>query len=176
MSQDNLIKPIGEILQNAGLVSSSQIEVALHDQQYYQDLRIGEILALRGWIEQSTVDFFVQEWLELLKKKNSQPLGFYFKKASLLSDKQIQMILAEQNQTCLRFGATAVLKGFLKQHTVDFFLTHLFPHQAIASDYITRHFENPTQTTEIDYITQEDINYWVKLSTEKITHGAEGVV
>ena len=172
MSQDNLVKPIGEILQTAGLVSSSQIEVALYDQQYYQDMRIGEILALRGWIEQSTVDFFVKEWLELLKKRDCRPLGFYLKQASLLTEKQIQMILAEQNQTCLRFGATAVLKGFLKQSTIDFFLTNLFPEQAIASSYITRHFETTTPTTEIDLISQEDINYWVKLSTQKIMGGA----
>ncbi|MGK7895664.1 MAG: hypothetical protein AB4372_19125 [Xenococcus sp. (in: cyanobacteria)] len=168
MSNDNLVKPIGEILQNAGLVSPAQIEVALNDQKYYQDMRIGEILALRGWIEQSTVDFFVTEWLKILKTRDYQPLGFYLQKASLLTDNQIQMILTEQHQTCLRFGAMAVLKGFLKQSTIDFFLKNLFPEQAVASSYITRHFETTTPTTEINYISQEDINYWVKLSTEKI--------
>lgn len=168
MSNYNLAKPIGELLQNAGLITPSQIEVALHDQQCYQEMRIGEILALRGWIEQSTVDFFVKEWFCLLKTKESQPLGFYLKKASLLNEKQIDLILTEQHQTCLRFGAIAVLKGFLKQNTIDFFLTNLFPHQALASSYITRHFEKPTVTTETEYISEEDINYWVKLSTQKI--------
>ncbi len=172
MSHNNLVKPIGEILQNAGLVSPAQIEVALHDQQYYQDMRLGEILALRGWIEQSTVDFFVREWLEILKTRNYQPLGFYLQKASLLTENQIQMILAEQNQTCLRFGATAVLKGFLKQNTIDFFLNNLFPEQAVASSYITRHFETIPPKTETDYISEEEIKYWVKLSTQKIANKA----
>ena len=171
MSNHNVAKPIGELLQNAGLISPSQIEVALHDQKCYQEMRIGEILALRGWVEQSTVDFFVKEWLYLLNTKDYQPLGFYLKKASLLTDKQIKMILTEQNQTCLRFGAIAVLKGFLKQNTIDFFLTNLFPDQAIASSYITRHFEKQTISTETDYISQEDITYWVKLSAEKISSG-----
>lgn len=169
MSNYNIAKPIGELLQNAGLITSSQIEVALHDQKCYQEMRLGEILALRGWIEQSTVDFFVKEWLCLLKTKDNQPLGFYLRKASLLTDKQIKMILTEQHQTCLRFGAIAVLKGFLKQNTLDFFLTNLFPDQAVASSYITRHFEKQTLSTETDYISQEDINYWVKLSTQKIS-------
>ncbi len=169
MSNSNLIKPIGEILQNAGLITPSQIEVALHDQTYHQDMRIGEILALRGWIEQKTVDFFVQEWWNLLRLKDQQPLGFYLKKASLLTDQQIEMILAEQNQICLRFGATAVLKGFLQQNTLDFFLTNLFPEQALLSPYITRHFENPKETIHKDYISKEDIAYWVRLSEQTVT-------
>ena len=137
MSNYHLVKPIGEVLRNAGLVSTYQLEVALRDQTYYQDMRIGEILALRGWVEQSTVDFFVNEWLNLLHRKRSQPLnqplGFYLKKASLLTEREIQMILAEQNQTCLRFGATAVIKGFVKQGTIDYFLNNLFPDQAMSS-------------------------------------------
>ena len=173
MSNYNLIKPIGEILQSAGLVSPSQIEVALRDQQYYQDMRIGEILALRGWVEQATVDFFVTEWFSMIRQQNYHPLGFYLKKASLLTEKQIQMVLEEQNQTCLRFGATAVLKGYLKQNTIDFFLNNLFPDQALTSTYITRHFERRTETTETVYISQEDINHWVKLSTQHIIRSSK---
>ena len=57
MANHNLVKPIGEILQNAGLVSASQIEVALHDQTHHEDMLIGEILALRGWIDHSNSKF-----------------------------------------------------------------------------------------------------------------------
>ena len=175
MSNLNLVKPIGEILQNAGLITSSQIEVALHDQTYYHDLRLGEILALRGWIEQDTVDFFVKEWFSLINQQENHPIGFYLKKASLLSEKQIQMILVEQNQTCLRFGATAVLKGFLKQDTIDFFLENLFPNRALSSSYITRHIEMSTATIDehkiTQEITQEDITHWVELCEQTITIG-----
>ncbi|HEY9768904.1 MAG TPA: hypothetical protein V6C71_10480 [Coleofasciculaceae cyanobacterium] len=61
MSKFVTFKPIGEILQEADLITSPQLEVALRDQNYYQDMRLGEILALRGWIKQDTADFFVQE-------------------------------------------------------------------------------------------------------------------
>ncbi|MEM9274231.1 MAG: hypothetical protein AAGA80_14895 [Cyanobacteria bacterium P01_F01_bin.143] len=168
MSNYHIVKPIGEILQNAGLVSPYQVEVALRDQIYYQDMLIGEILALRGWVEQSTVDFFVNEWLSILKRKRSHPLGFYLKQASLLTEREIQMILAEQNQTCLRFGATAVLKGLVKQDTIDYFLDNLFPDQTMASSYITRIFDNTPEPTDKDTISQEDITYWVRLSEQKI--------
>ena len=62
MSKFITFKPIGEILQEAGLITSPQLQVALRDQTYYQDMRLGEILALRGWVGQETADFFAQEW------------------------------------------------------------------------------------------------------------------
>ncbi len=35
-----------------------------------QALRLGEILAIRGWIEQQTGDFFADEWQSLLEQQN----------------------------------------------------------------------------------------------------------
>ena len=51
-------KPIGELLTSAGLISEGQLQTALYDQQAYQDMRLGEILATRGWLHQKTADFF----------------------------------------------------------------------------------------------------------------------
>lgn len=121
------LKPLGEVLQQADLISAAQIEVALRDQIEYQDMRIGEILALRGWIKQETADFFAQQWLILLEQKRKQPLGYYLKEAALLNERQISTILAEQKQeqTRMLFGELAVSKGWIKQHTIDFFLEYL---------------------------------------------------
>ncbi|NJK49179.1 hypothetical protein HC931_14245 [Candidatus Gracilibacteria bacterium] len=58
---------MGELLEDAGLVSPAQIEIALQDQTIYADMRIGEILALRGWLKQETADFFVDK-LPTIKK------------------------------------------------------------------------------------------------------------
>ena len=126
-SQLSSLKPLGEVLQQADLVSAAQIEVALRDQTQYQDMRIGEILAVRGWIRQETADFFAQQWLTLLEQKRKQPLGYYLKEAALLNEHQISTILAEQKQghIWMRFGELAVSKGWLKQHTIDFFLEYL---------------------------------------------------
>ncbi|MGF1479758.1 MAG: FHA domain-containing protein [Cyanophyceae cyanobacterium] len=123
-------KPLGAILQEAGLVSAAQIEMALRDQAV-TELKLGEILALRGWLKQETVNFVVDQWQSFsyqdwanpcAEGDRPQPIGQYFKQAALLTDKQIQAILAEQQQTGLRFGSVAVLKGLLKQSTLDFFL------------------------------------------------------
>ena len=131
------IQPLGQILQEASLISPAQIEVALYDRSCYQDLRLGEILALRGWIEQETADFFADCWNDLIDKhKQRYPLGYYLQQAGLLSDVQIKSVLEEQNLIWMRFGSIAVLKGWLKQGTLDFFLRNLFPEFVNASPFI----------------------------------------
>jgi hypothetical protein len=122
-------KLLGEILQEAGLVSPAQIQMALQDQSIYEDMRLGEILALRGWVKQETADFLVERLPIICKQPNKKPLGIYLKEAALLNDEQIKAILAEQQQLHLdrrtRFGKLVVIKGWLKQSTVDFFLDRL---------------------------------------------------
>jgi hypothetical protein len=127
MSKTSTIKPLGTVLQEAELISSAQIEVALRAQPLSGNLRLGEILAQRGWIKQETADFFADLWPTLVKERSQQPLGQYFQKAALLDEKQIETILSEQTQTQtqLKFGELAVKKGWLKQATVDFFLAYL---------------------------------------------------
>jgi hypothetical protein len=121
-------KLLGEILQEAGLVSPAQIQIALQDQSIYEDMRLGEILALRGWVKQETADFLVEQLPIISKQPNKKPLGIYLKEAALLDEEQIKTILAEQKLNLdhrTRFGKLVVLKGWLKQSTVDFFLDRL---------------------------------------------------
>ena len=120
-------KRLGIILLEADLVSVAQIEVALHDQVHSPNLRLGEILAIRGWIKQETADFFAQDWPNLIKQKSRQRLGWYLQQAALLKEKDIKKILDEQRFTGVRFGTVAVLQGILKSTTLDFFLMYLFP-------------------------------------------------
>lgn len=117
-------KPLGLVLQKAALVSSAQIEVALRDRREYKDLRIGEILALHGWIKSQTADFFAEQWPILIEEQWQYPIGYYLKQAALLNDIQINAIVAEQEQIAkrLRFGELAVKKQWLKPDTIDLFL------------------------------------------------------
>lgn len=164
MSKFITFKPIGEILTEADLITKPQLEVALRDQIYNENMLLGEILALRGWIKQDTADFFVQEWSRLINRRIEHPIGFYFSKAGLLSERDIQKILAEQSKYSLRFGDLAVKKGLLKPTTVKFFIKNLFPSQL--------YFSNKTKELkpEKNIITKDDITYWVTLSSQKVTH------
>ncbi|MBE9042893.1 pentapeptide repeat-containing protein [Pleurocapsales cyanobacterium LEGE 10410] len=123
---DDFDKPIGQILIEAGLISISQIELALREQEHY-GLRLGEILVSHGWIKQETIDFFCEQWPELLKQKK-QPLAYYFQAASLLDTEQVNAVtrLQKLKHKKVRFHRLAVEQGYLKQKTVDFFLAYLF--------------------------------------------------
>ena len=122
-------KLIGETLLEADLVSIHQIKVALQDQRYNPNLLLGEILAIRGWVEEETADFFALDWPNLLKHNSREPLGWYLQQAGFLEAKDVNRILEEQSTREVRFGSLAVMYGFLKQTTLDFFLRYLFPQE-----------------------------------------------
>lgn len=127
---------LGQILQTAGLISGSQIQVALVDREYNPNLRLGEILAVRGWLEQQTADFFADEWQFLIQQPEKQPLGYYLEKSGLLSREQIYSVLQEQKQIWIKFGSVAVLKGLIKEKTLNFFLANLFPLALSKSSFV----------------------------------------
>lgn len=129
-------KTLGEILQEADLVSFRQIELALQDKMQYPDLRIGELLAHKKLIKPETADFFAQDWTKAMIESEKNALGYYLKQAAILDSVQIELILAEQRASGVRFGTVAVFQGFIKSTTLDFFLTNLFPEESKASPFI----------------------------------------
>lgn len=123
-------QPLGEILVNAGLISTDQLTLALQNQTIpgYEDFKIGEILSLRGWVKQDTCDFFVVRWPEILQEINAserQKIGFYLLEAHLLTPQQKIKILEIQQHHKALFGQIAATQGFVKQKTVDFFVKQL---------------------------------------------------
>lgn len=151
---------LGEILRDADLITEAQIQVALQDQQY-SPLPIGEILVVRGWLHQETVDFFAESWLRMVKTRDRRPLGYYLQQAYLLQEEQVNLILEEQIKLGVRFGSVAVLKGWVTQKTLDYFLEHLMPEAITTSAFQGRNsqgniaFGRDTRLqTETSYETQ----------------------
>ncbi|MGD1921749.1 MAG: pentapeptide repeat-containing protein [Pleurocapsa sp.] len=120
-------KPLGQILIEAGLISISQIELALQEQKE-KNLRIGEILVSHNWISLETIDFFCDRWSDLIQEKQKRPIAYYFLEAGLLTRDQCEAIIRLQKlkQKKVRFHRLATEQGYLKQTTVDFFLAYLF--------------------------------------------------
>lgn len=138
-SQPNDKKPLGQLLNEAGLISAHQIEIALQEQVEIPRLKIGEIFSLRGWINQETADFFVERWDKLLRKKQKRPLVYYLRRAALLDENQINFLMEQRksSQQKVRFHQLAIQHGFLKQQTVDFFLRNLLaPHKQKKSSTV----------------------------------------
>ena len=132
MSKNYALKPIGTALLQAGLVDQIQLQIALKQQSQSPQIPLGKILALRGWIKQETADFFAEKLPQLLQLKHRQPFGQYLQAAGLLNEQQIRAILYDQTKTGLKFGVLAVLKGWLNQSTIDFFL-NFFPPEELSS-------------------------------------------
>ncbi len=116
---------LGESLVRAGLINTHHVEVALRDAYDRTDLKFGEILALRGWVDQETADFFADTLHQIAAEVERQPIGQYFKAAKLLTEEQISKVLKTQQDCSIRFGELAVAHHYLKQQTLDFMLPYL---------------------------------------------------
>ncbi len=131
-------RPLGEMLKRAGLLSPAQLAVVLQDQKWQPDLRIGDILEVRGWVERDAIEFFAEQWPKLARGGRDRPIGYYFQQAGLLSAQQVEALLQEQAQAGLRIGALAVLHGWLSQETLDWFLRSLAPEESASSAFMKR--------------------------------------
>lgn len=152
-----LIRPLGRVLRKAGFISKCQVRLALRDQKMCNNLRIGDIFVLRGWVKEETVEFFAQDWPKIIKKGADKPIEYYLKLAGILSDNQIEQILKEQAQTGLQFGAIAVIKGWLQQITLDFFLAHLAPEEKAHSPFVGKQDNTDNNGSQELYIGQGKI-------------------
>lgn len=155
----NLItKPLGEILQEAGLINQGQLQVVLREQNIYTDLKIGEILALHGWLKQETADFFAETMRQLISEETCKiQIGNFFHQASLLSQKDIYDILNEQKKTGVKFGSIAVLKGFIKEQTLDFYLENFTLQTNKKTDF--QYKDKETLTHKRLYLQNQNKSY-----------------
>lgn len=124
-------EPLGQLLKRAGLINQAQLDLALQNQAIsgYEDLKLGEILSLRGWVRQETSDFFAARWEQVKAAARigqfKRKLGDYLYEAHLLNAEQIMDILEYQRKNKILFGHIAVSKGYIKQETLNFFIENL---------------------------------------------------
>jgi hypothetical protein len=121
-------KPIGELLKEAGLINTGQLQVALVEKQLYPSLKLGEIVSLHGWLKQETADFFAEQ-IKNMDPHQKLSLGEYFCQAGLLTQQEIQQLKIEQRKSGMKFSSIAVDAGLVKQKTIDFFLNNFILEQ-----------------------------------------------
>lgn len=115
-------QPIGELLHQAGLLTTEQVQEILKAKATYPKLQFGQLLAQRGWLKPETVNFLIENLPRLPAAREKQLIGMCLLAAGLLTEEQIQIILREQHQNGSngsRFGTIAADHGWLKQETVD---------------------------------------------------------
>ena len=139
---------IGEQLMGAGLISEAQLQVVLRDQGLNGSLyRLGEILVLRGWLKQETLDFFIDNCINSGEDSSELRLGDYLVSAKLLTRDQVDQLLREQHSSGIRLGSMAVLYGWLNQKTLNFMLHQFFPDKVQEPDFQMDHMNVSSYTT-----------------------------
>jgi hypothetical protein len=121
-------KPIGQILQEAGLINTAQLNVALANKKLYPHLKLGEIVVLHGWLKQETADFFAEE-IKQIESNQEIAIGECFYQAALLTQQDIDKLLLEQRNSGVEFTSVAVKKGLIKQKTMNFFSNYFMLEQ-----------------------------------------------
>ncbi len=114
--------PLGEILQQAGLLSPQHIRQTLKIQQQHQEHRFGEILVQQGYLPPETVRFFTRDLPDLVQSDRKLRLGDYFDRAGLLKPDQIMETLQQQSLTQRKFGEIITQKGWVNPKTLDWFV------------------------------------------------------
>ena len=114
--------PLGEILQQAGLLSPQSIRKALQIQKQERDHRFGEILIQQGYLPSETINFFVNDLPELVHSDHKLRLGDYLNNAGLLLPEQISETLLQQSLTQRKFGEIITQKGWVNPKTLDWFV------------------------------------------------------
>lgn len=117
-----LRQPIGQRLSQAGLLPLTKLQLVLEDQKHQPDLQLGEILLLRGWIQETTLTFFLNlEAAACCPQFRSLPIGERLQRAGLVSEADIQKALQEQKQLRGKLGQILALQGVVSQLTADYF-------------------------------------------------------
>ena len=116
---------LGQMLQEAGLLSFRQVDTILMLQLDDRRQRFGEIVVQRRLLKQDTVDFFADRLPLLMQAPWRYPLGQYLRMAALLDDEQTSTILLEQWARPVRFGDVAVSRGWVERQTVDWLLGYI---------------------------------------------------
>lgn len=115
--------PLGEILQQAGLLSPQHIrEVLKIQQQHQQNYLFGEILIQQGYLPSATIDFFADDLPKLVQSQDKLRLGDYLHHAGLLKPEQIAETLQQQALTNYKFGEIVTQKGWINSRTLDWFV------------------------------------------------------
>ncbi|MBE9047161.1 tetratricopeptide repeat protein [Pleurocapsales cyanobacterium LEGE 10410] len=79
---ENPKQPIGQYLEQAGLLNKEQIQKIL-DEQKQTKLKFGELAIAKGWLKQTTVDFFLRYLTPVSSAKSEANSGFFAPEFSL---------------------------------------------------------------------------------------------
>ncbi|MDX2270562.1 MAG: FHA domain-containing protein [Cyanobacteriota bacterium] len=111
------------LLVEMGLVSPEQMEQACSLQQR-TGMLLGEAVIAQGWVRLETIEFLLQDQNKPdLPMGVKHPIGEYMRAAGLVTETQIVEALRLQKRQKIYFGRALVEQGFIREQTLEFFLS-----------------------------------------------------
>lgn len=134
---------IGQLLKEAGIIAQPQLDLVLANQRMpvYSEMRLGELLMLRGWVSEQTMSFFVFRWSEIIREaktgKRKVKLGQCIYEADLITREQVLALLREKKASKTDPYSLMLAHGYISQKTMNYFIKNLF-HTKKAKQYISK--------------------------------------
>jgi len=117
---------IGQLLEEAGLLTRGQVQKILSTKQKFPQKRFGEIVVKEGWLTAQTVEFFADLLTESFNNRN-WPMSRYLQRSGLLNQQQLQALTQEAKTNKIPIGEIAVCNGLIKPQTLDVILEYTTP-------------------------------------------------
>ncbi|MEC4807178.1 MAG: WecB/TagA/CpsF family glycosyltransferase [Jaaginema sp. PMC 1079.18] len=117
---------IGQILEEAALLTPEQIGKILYIKEQKPQKRFGEIIVEEGWLSKETVNFFAGLLTEKFSDK-SWPLSRYLQKSGLLEDSELKLLQEKAKISRETIGDIAIQEGLISPKTLDVILEYITP-------------------------------------------------
>jgi len=112
---------LGDLLEEATLISQEQLAAALDEQRRYR-LLLGEVLLQKRWVHWRTVEFFLQHFFKNQAVTRKHLIGEYLQMAGLVTKEQLAEAFRIHRRQHVYFGHALVQQGYLKPEVLQFFL------------------------------------------------------
>ncbi|MEN9239132.1 MAG: FHA domain-containing protein [Thermostichales cyanobacterium SZTDM-1c_bins_54] len=112
---------LGDLLEEAGLISPEQLTAALHE-QHHNRLLLGEVLLQKRWAHWRTVEFFMHHFIRSQAVTRKHLIGDYLLAAGLITKDQLAEAMRIHRRQQVYFGHALVQQGYLKPQVLQFFL------------------------------------------------------
>ena len=119
-------KPLGEVLNQQGLVNEAALDEALTEQKELRDRRVGEIIAEKAEVPQIVVEQAIDNAYKNGKKPKAR-VGDILVEAGLVTNQQVEEALQEQaSGKRKRIGLILIEKGLITEDQLLEALAHKF--------------------------------------------------
>lgn len=109
-------RPVGEILEEKGMVSGRKIQSALDEQHFLRQRRVGEIIAEDNNLEQEVIESTIETAIKLRQPRKDERVGDILVSSGLVTREQVSKALESQKKDRRKkIGELLIEKGYINE-------------------------------------------------------------